>query len=254
VADLVVFRYLNRDSTLHRLDGRFKIACLVLFSVAASLANTPARFAILTLVLFAALIWSQLPIASLVKELWYFSLIIVPGPVVQSFSIPGATILDLPFGTMSLEGLQSGLFFGWRLVVVIMLCVVITGTTPLSLLSKAVEWYLRPIPFVPAARIAMMMNLTFVFVPLVFDQAAEMSAAQQARCVGARRNPIKRMTFIALPLLVQTFRRADEMALAMESRCYSEEHTKAMFTTTINDWLVLFAAGLVFVAVLLFPL
>jgi biotin transport system permease protein len=251
MADLVVFRYVHRHSALHHLDGRIKLACMALFGVSANLASTPVDFAILTLVLFAALLWARLPIAALVGELRYFSLIIVPVILVQAFTTPGVPISGLPLAAITAEGLRSGLLFSWRLVVVIVSCVILTGTTPLSQLGSAVEWFLRPIPFIPATRIATMINLTFVFVPLVFDQAAEMRAAQKARCIDARRNPIKRLAFVAFPLLVRAFMRADEMVLAMEARCYSEERTRAVFGTNRVDWLVLVASILVGSIVLL---
>jgi energy-coupling factor transporter transmembrane protein EcfT len=81
-----------------------------------------------------------------------------------------------------------------------------------------------------------MMNLTFVLFPVIFDKFAEMMAAQKARCVELRKNKIKRIIFTAAPLLSQTLRKAEEIAYAMESRCYTEERTKAVFQTKPQDW------------------
>ena len=99
------------------------------------------------------------------------------------------------------------------------------------------------------AAVATMFSLTFVLIPLVFDEVSEMLEAQKARCITGRKNPIKRISFLILPLLRQTFMRVDEMVLAMESRCYSEIRTKTAFTAKTNDWLLLAFAVIVFMAV-----
>jgi biotin transport system permease protein len=128
-----------------------------------------------------------------------------------------------------------------------------TGTTSLITLRNVVEWYLRPLPFVPASRIAMMINLTFVFIPVIFDTVSEMLNAQKSRCVENRKNPLRRVMLIAYPLLFQTFRRTEEIILAMEARCYSEDRTRAVFAATIKDWFILGVTILFLTAVLFFP-
>jgi energy-coupling factor transporter transmembrane protein EcfT len=94
-----------------------------------------------------------------------------------------------------------------------------------------------------------MFSLTFVLIPLIFDQASEILDAQKARCIEGRKNPIQRMTFLAYPLLLHTFIRADEIVYAMESRCYSEDRTPVVFKTTSIDWLMLIFSGLVWVII-----
>lgn len=253
MAELTIFHYMHKNSILHNMDGRIKLACMVLFSVTSSFASTKPDFIILTVVLLIALFVSQLPVVTLLREIKYFSFLITAVIVVHSFSIPGAPLPNFPIPGFTVEGLTSGLVFAWRLTLIIMVCIILTGTTSLSLLRNAIEWFLRPIPFIPESRVATMINLTFILVPLIFDQASEMLSAQKARCIEGRKSPIKRVMFIAFPLLVQTFRRVDEMVLAMEARCYSEDRTKAVFRTTINDWLILCFSALVCSAVLFYP-
>lgn len=245
MAALTVFHFIHRGSPLHKLDARAKLVCMVLFSVSASLASTRLDFTILTLTLLIALLVAQLPIITLLKELRYFSLLIVPVAIVHAFAVPGTPVAGFPIPGLTIEGINSGLVFAWRLVLIVVICVILTGTTSLSSLSNAIEWFLRPIPFVPASRVATMINLTFVFIPLVFDQASEMLTAQRARCIEGRRNPVKRISFIAFPLLTDTFRRTDEMVMAMEARCYCEDRTRAALTMTTNDWLAIVASALV---------
>lgn len=86
-----------------------------------------------------------------------------------------------------------------------------------------------PVPFIPEVQVATMINLTFLLIPVIFDNYSEMMSAQKSRCIQLRKNPIKRVNFIVFPLLSRTLRRADEIVYAMESRCYCEERTRAIF-------------------------
>jgi energy-coupling factor transporter transmembrane protein EcfT len=239
MAELTIFHYLHKNSVLHKMDGRIKLICMILFSISASFASSKSDFTILTIVLLATLFIAQLPITTLLKELKFFSFLIILVIVVHSFSIPGSPIPNFPVPGLTIEGITSGLVFAWRLILIIIICIIFTGTTPLLLLRNVIEWFLRPVPLIPASRVAIMINLTFALIPLIFDQASEMLNAQKARCIEGRKNPVKRIMFTAFPLLVQTFRRTDELILAMEARCYSEDRTKAVFATTISDWFIL---------------
>lgn len=239
MAELNIFHYLPQKSIIHLLDGRIKLSCMICFSIVITAATKALDLTILTCVLFFTLIGAKLPIKKLLSEIRYFLFLISMIVIVHSLSIPGAPISNIPIPGLTWEGLRSGLFFGWRIILIILVCAVLTGTTSLATLKSAIEWFLRPVPFVRETRVGTMFSLTFVLIPLIFDQASEMLDAQKSRCIEGRKNPIKRITFLVFPLLLQTFRRADEMVLAMESRCYSEDRTPAEFKTNLRDWLVL---------------
>lgn len=251
MAEIAVFHYIHKDSLLHRMDGRIKLLCLLLFSISATLASGVPDFVVLTAVLAIALAASKLPVMALLKGMKYFAFLIIFIIVVDSFSIPGHPIPGFPLPGVSAEGVTAGLVFSWRLILIIMICTVITGTTSLSTFRNAVEWYLRPVPFIPESRVATMINLTFSLIPVIFSQVSELLDAQKARCIEGRRNPVKRIVFTVFPLLSRTFRRADEVIFAMEARCYSEERTRALFTTNTMDWLVLAFSLLVLAFLLL---
>ena len=103
----------------------------------------------------------------------------------------------------------------------------------------------------PAAKVATMINLTFLLIPVLLDNFGEIMNAQNSRCVQLRKNPVKRLKFLVFPFLDQALRRADEIINAMEARCYSEIRTRAEFRSTITDWLLLAVALTVFLFVLL---
>ncbi|NLL51710.1 MAG: energy-coupling factor transporter transmembrane protein EcfT [Peptococcaceae bacterium] len=252
MAQIVLFHYFPRNSILHDMDGRVKLICMILFSVVISLVQSIPSFIILTAgLILITLLAARLPFITLLKDMKYFSILILIILLVNSFVIPGRPIPGFPLPGVTIEGVMTGLMASWRLVLIIMVCAIMTGTTSLITLKNVVEWYLRPIPLVPETRIATMINLTFVFIPVIFDTVSEMLSAQKARCVEGRRNPLKRIMFIAFPLLVQTFRRTEELILAMEARCYSDDRTRAVFATTAKDWLIL-AFSVLFLAVILF--
>jgi len=185
------------------------------------------------------LIAARLPIIALLKDMKFFAVIILIVLVTNAFTIAGDPIPGFPIESVSMQGVARGLRFAGRLVLIIMVCAVVTGTTSLLTFKNVIEWYLRPILFIPEARVATMVSLTFALIPVIFDSYAEMMSAQKSRCIELRKNPFKRLSFIAFPLLARTLRRADEIVYAMESRCYSETRTRALFKTNKADWLIL---------------
>lgn len=249
MANLNIFHYIPQKSVIHDMDGRIKLICMIIFTVAVGITGRAIDLALINAILVIALISSGLPIKKLFTEIRYFLFLIGIIVVVHSYSIPGTPIPNFPIRGLSWEGLNSGLILSWRLVSVLMISIILVGTTSLTQFKGVIEWFLRPVPFIREARVATMFSLVFVLIPLLFDEVSEMMDAQKARCIKGRKNPIKRIGFLLFPLLYQTFIRADEMALAMESRCYSEVRTKTVFTAKINDWLLLAFSGVVFVAV-----
>lgn len=159
--------------------------------------------------------------------------------VTNAFTIAGDPVPYFPIESVSMQGVITGLRFAGRLTLIIMICTIVTGTTSLLIFKNVIEWYLRPIPFIPEVRVATMISLTFVLIPVIFDSYTEMMNAQKSRCVELQKNPIKRVNFIVFPLLSRTLRRTDEIVYAMESRCYSEVRTRAIFKTNKIDWLIL---------------
>lgn len=251
MAELNLFHYFPGSSTLHRRDSRVKLAVAVMFFLGVGFAGQTRELAVLSLVTIAGLIISRLPIGRLLCEIKYIIFLSIIVLVFRAFSVPGMPLIRLPFGDVTVEGLWAGLLFGWRLLLMVLISAVLTGTTGLSDLRDAIEWFLRPIPLVPEARIATMFNLTFAFIPLLFSQAAEISEAQKARCVEGTRNPIRRIRCFVYPFLTHALLRAEETALAMESRCYSEQRTPATFKAGWGDWGLLGMAVMVGVGVVL---
>lgn len=248
---MTFFHYIHKDTVLHRMDGRLKLVCMLLFSLSAGFASKLQDYLVPLFVLICALLIAKQPLTALLKEMKFFGIIIFIVIVVDALNIPGDPILKFSPASISIQGVITGLRFAGRLLIIILVCAVITGTTPLMTFRDVIEWYLRPIPFIPEVRVATMINLTFLLIPVIFDNFIEMMNAQKSRCVGLRKNPIKRMKFMVFPLFDQTLRRADEIVYAMEARCYSEVRTRATFKSNKKDWFMLAICISVFLFVLL---
>lgn len=251
MADLTFFHYIHRDTILHRMDGRLKLACMLLISLSVSFATALHHYLLPFCLLVVALRIAKLPWTALLKELKVFGLIIIGVLSINAFQMPGDPIPNLPLPGVSLQGVITGLRFAGRLINIILVCVVITGTTSLRTFSHVIEWFLRPVPFVPETRVATMISLTFVLIPMFLEEFTEMMTAQRARCVELRKNPIRRLSFAVFPFLEQTLRRTDQIVEAMAARGYSETRTRFVFKSNKIDWLILALCLLVFLTVVL---
>ena len=227
---------------LHRLDVRFKLMFFVLISLSSLRANIFSLF-LLTVVLTAALIHVGLPIKSALKDLRYIFLLLLFVFVARSLSVPGSPLIEIKTITITREGLYQGVVVCWRLLIVIMTGVLFVTTTRPSEIKAAVEWMLKPFPGIPEKKIAFMMSLTVRFVPIIFQQAKETLAAQRARGIENRKNPIYRLRMLGIPLMRRTFEQADRISLAMMARCYSENRTDPRLSCQARDWIAL--AGVV---------
>ncbi|NLM38260.1 MAG: energy-coupling factor transporter transmembrane protein EcfT [Firmicutes bacterium] len=238
MAEITFFQYIYGDTILHRMDGRLKLACMLLLSLAASFATALHHYLLAFGLLIFALRLAKLPWTALLKDLRFFGLIILLVISINAWTIPGDPIPTLPLPGLSRQGVVAGLRFAGRLAIIVLVCAVVTGTTPLRTFGQVIEWVLRPIPFVPAARIATMVTLTFALIPVLLGQFAEMMAAQKARGIELRKNPVRRLYYAVFPFLEQMLRRTDQIVEAMEARGYSEVRTRAVFKSTKRDWLI----------------
>lgn len=239
MARVSFFHYIHKDTALHRMDGRIKLLCMLVLSLSATLASDWWDYCLPFAVACIAFAVARLPLRALLKDMWFFGAIILIVLLTSAFNVPGDPIPGFPLEAVSVQGVLAGLRFAARLVLIIMVCTVVTATTSLLAFRNVIEWYLRPVPFVPEVRVATMINLTFALIPVIFDSYSDMTDAQRSRCVQLCKNPIKRVGFIALPLVRATLRRADEIVYAMESRCYSELRTRAEFAAHPIDWVML---------------
>jgi energy-coupling factor transporter transmembrane protein EcfT len=234
MAEINLFHYFPQDSLLHRMDPRLKIVGVVLLSVTVGLAGSQADLWSVSVFLGAAVFLARLSLWVLLREMRYFAFLVIAAVIIQAVGRPGPLLFAwLPGFTRA--GLTAGLLFAWRLLAMVVVGLVLTGTTQLTELKTAIYWWLQPLPGRMAVRLATMFSLTLALIPLIFDQAAAVREAQISRGIEQVKNPWRRLSCLVWPVLRETFRRADELILAMESRCYSEERSQPVFSGTSFD-------------------
>jgi energy-coupling factor transporter transmembrane protein EcfT len=171
----------------------------------------------------------------------------------RALSTPGEALLSFGPFTVTREGVREGSLLTLRLILVFLLGAAFVATTRSSEIKAGVQWFLKPLPGVPAQRVGAMLGLLIRFIPMILEQASATSDAQRARAVENRRNPIYRAVKFGVPLMRRVFETADTLTLAMEARCYSDDRTDPPLTAGPADWGLFGAAAAVLAALCLIP-
>lgn len=258
LSDITIGQFFPGDSLLHRLDPRTKVILLFFFLVAIFAASSVASYALLTGLTLALMLASRVPLRMMlrsVKPLWWIILFTF---VIHLFSTPGKELATFWIFTVTLEGLVQGFLICLRLVLLILLSSLLTFTTSPLKLTDAMERLLSPLRRfgVPAHELAMMMTIALRFVPTLIEETDRIMKAQQSRGADFREGSIMKrlraLVPILVPLFLSAFRRADDLAMAMEARCYrggeGRTQMKALQVTGIDY--VACGASLVIFAVL----
>lgn len=234
LGDITIGQYVEGDSLLHRLDPRTKILGTLLFMIGLFCAKTAAGF--LLVFAFSALIigLSRVPLRFYIKGLKPLIFIAVFTAVIQMTLTPGDYLIHYGFFHISREGIRLAFFMCSRLILLVLITSVLTLTTTPVALTDALETLLKPFQKigVPAHELAMMMTIALRFIPTLLEETDKIMKAQTARGADFESGGLIRRAKALLPILVPLFlssiKRADELALAMEARCYhgSEGRTR----------------------------
>ena len=225
--DITLGQYYPGNSFIHRLDPRTKILSTLLLIVAVFLANTAAGYAALCgMVLFIVLV-SGLPFMLVLKSVKPLLFIIVLTLVLHAVMGQGEHVLyQWKFIRVTEEGLRLGVQMAMRLILLLMISSILTFTTSPIVLTDGIEALLRPFRVigVPAHELAMMMTIALRFIPTLMEETDRIIKAQTARGADFSGGNLlvraKNMLPILVPLFISAFRRADDLAVAMEARCY----------------------------------
>ncbi len=218
MGDVTAIGFVPGDSPLHRLDARTKQA-LMLGVSGVSIWGGMAFLAIVSAALLILGCAAGLAPMRVVRELRYFLFFLLFVYAARTLSFSGWTL-----HYSSAAALQA-LVVCWRLLVVVGMGLLVVATTRIAHIRAALVWALRPVPLLDARSAATMVGLVVRFLPVILFQAAEISAAQRARGIERRRNPLIRLKGFIIPLFRRVFLGADELAAAMQARCYSENRT-----------------------------
>lgn len=231
MAHLIPFAYRPGTSLLHRMDVRYKFFAVCLVSISLLSARLPAVILYFSL-LFFFFRTASLGMVEMLKSLRYFILLLFFVFAARALSVTGDVLFSFQGLSITEQGLNEGGLVAFKFFLVMMTGLLFSSTTKPSCVKNAVQWFLRPIPFVPEKRVAVMVSLSLGFMPIILKQARQISDAQKARCGDLRKNPVKKIIRLGLPLMRKAFASADHLVLAMESRCYTDDRTDTDFTSS----------------------
>lgn len=258
LTDMTLGQYYPGNSFLHKMDPRAKILCTMIFICAIFLANNPWSYLVVTLFTALCISLSGVPFRLIVKAVKPLWVILVFTLVIHLLTTPGTEIFRLGPVKIAEEGVRNGVFMTLRLVFLIAFSSLLTYTTSPIVLTDGIEALLMPFRRfgVPAHELAMMMTIALRFIPTLLEETDRIMKAQSSRgadfTAGNIWQKAKSMVPLLVPLFISAFRRADDLATAMEARCYrgGEGRTKMHRLVYTGNDRIAFAAVLVVVAVL----
>ena len=226
IRDITLGQYYPGDSWVHRLDARTKIIATLLYLIELFVVNNFYGFLITAVVLFTVIAISKVPLKFIFRGLTAVFLIIAFTFLLNLFMVDGRVLWHWKFLTITYEGLSRAFFMAVRLVLIIIGSSIMTLTTKPVELTDGLEKLLSPFSKIglPSHEIALMMTIALRFIPTLMEETDKIMKAQQARGAdfesGNLLQRAKSLIPILVPLFVSSFRIAQDLALAMEARCY----------------------------------
>ena len=260
--DITIGQYFPGESIVHRFDPRLKIITMIFFIISLFFINTFIPYILVAIYLFIIIKIGNLPLKVVLKGLKPLRWILLITFVINIFFLPGEPLFKLGFLTISKEGLKTACLMAIRLMFLVLGTSLLTYTTSPIELTDGIEALLKPMKKigVPSHEIAMMMTIALRFIPTLIEETDKIMKAQMARGADFESGNIikrsKNLVPLLVPLFVNSFRRADELATAMEARCYRggvgrtkmkvlvlEKYDYAIFLGNIVFFLILILAA-----------
>ena len=259
--DITLGQFFPGQSIIHRLDPRTKIILLFVMIILIFAAQGWTAYLALTVVTGALIFLSKVPPLTVLKSVKPLMWIILFTLLIHFVSHDGEVLAKIYVFKVTTEGIVYGVMISLRLVLLILLSSLLTFTTSPLQLTDATEKLLSPLKKigVPAHELAMMMTIAIRFVPTLLEETDKIIKAQKSRGLdfesGGVVKRLRSMVPILVPLFLSSFRRADDLALAMEARCYrggeGRTHMKQLRLTNLDFGAAMFVVLLVAVIIFL---
>lgn len=226
IGDITLGQFYPANSVIHKLDPRIKIVIALVLIVGLFVADSFYSYLACALFIAFAVILSKVPVGFIFKGLKPLLFIMVFTAVINIFLTDGRTLFKFWFLRATYEGVVTAFVMVLRLFLLVTATTLLTLTTSPIMLTDGVEQLLKPLRVikVPSHEIAMMMTIALRFIPTLLEETDKIIKAQSARgadfTTGSLLSRAKAMIPILIPLFISSFRRADELATAMECRCY----------------------------------
>lgn len=246
--NITMGQYYPTDSAVHRLDPRTKILLTVFFIVGVFMIHSLWGYALALAFVYFMARMSHVPFKMLMKGLKPLRVILILTFLLNLFfSGEGTPLVHWGFLLITQEGLSRAVHYCLRLIFLVIGTSLLTLTTSPVALSDGLELLLTPLKKLhfPAHELAMMMTIALRFIPLLIEETEKIMNAQKARGAlldsGTLTQRVKALVPVLIPLFISAFRRADELATAMECRCYHGGEGRTRLKTlrlTAKDWLL----------------
>ena len=227
LSDITLGQFFPIDSPLHRLDPRTKILSLIVLIVSIFLAESYITYGITIAFTLAIIVMSKVPVKMYFKSLKPIWFVIIFTALLNMFLTQGEIVYIYGIKTyIKYEGIYLAIQMAIRLILLILASSVLTYTTSPIALTDGIESLFKPFAKIgfPAHELAMMMSIAIRFIPTLIEETEKIIKAQKARGSdigsGSLFKKIKALIPMLIPLFVSAFRRADDLAVAMEARCY----------------------------------
>lgn len=259
IRDITIGQYYPVDSPIHRMDPRTKLFGTMVFIISLFLANNIAAYVAATIFMAVAIRMSKVPFRFIVRGLKAIVVLLLISVSFNLFLTPGHVIFQLGFLKLTWEGLEIAGFMALRLIYLVIGSSVMTLTTTPNELTDGLEkslGFLNKIG-VPVHEVSMMMSIALRFIPILIEETDKIMKAQMARGAdfesGNLIQKAKSMVPLLVPLFISAFRRATDLAMAMEARCYhgGQGRTKMKPLHYSGRDRLAYAAYLIYMAVIL---
>ncbi|MBS7303121.1 MAG: energy-coupling factor transporter transmembrane protein EcfT [Lachnospiraceae bacterium] len=232
--DITLGQYYQTDSVIHRLDPRVKLTATFVFIISLFLVKNVWGYLIALCFLAGVIRLSKVPFKFMIKGMKAIVFLLLLTVVFNLFLTPGTPLIQIWKLTITKEGLRTAVMMAVRLTFLIIGSSVMTLTTTPNNLTDGLESLMKPLNKikVPVHEIAMMMSIALRFIPILLEETDKIMKAQIARGADFESGNIikkaKAMVPLLVPLFISAFRRANDLAMAMEARCYrgGEHRTK----------------------------
>lgn len=225
--DITIGQYFPSETLIHRLDPRIKIILTIAYVISLFLISNAIGFLISILFIFFCYVLSKIPFKMILKSIKPIIPILIFTALLNMFFIDGDVIFKFWVFKITTQGIKMAIIMAVRILCLIIGTSLLTYTTSPIELTDAIERLLKPLKLIrfPVHEMAMMMTIALRFIPTLIEETDKIMSAQKARGAdmetGGLIKRAKAIIPVLIPLFVSAFRRADELALAMECRCYN---------------------------------
>lgn len=259
ISDITIGQYFPGDSFIHKMDSRMKIILTMLLIVSIFVCKNIASLLLVVICTFLLVLVSKIPVKTILKSIKPLALIILITALLNIFYGKGEPLVELGRLKITMNGIETAVFMAIRIITLVVISSLLTYTTSPTDLTDSLERLMKPLTLfkIDVHSIAMTMTIALRFIPTLVEEIQKIMSAQKSRGAdmdsGGLIHRAKALIPVLIPLFVSSFRRANELAYAMECRCYrgGAGRTKMkVMKMTSRDFIAL-AAVIIFFGVII---